>query len=70
MKMVQVEFERKVRTGIRHTTAWVDAMWKLKPGHSVIFDGEDGDRRWTCVRVGSIVMEYQEINSRWKVGGL
>ena len=54
----------------KHTTAWVDAMWKLKPGHSVIFDGEDGDRRWTCVRVGSIVMEYQEINSRWKVGGL
>jgi hypothetical protein len=71
--MVQVQFERKVNGGVRHTTAWVDASWRLKRGNVVTFDHEESlmnERRWTVVRVGKIEQEYAQINDKWRVGGL
>ena len=74
MKMVQIQFERRLKSGVkRHTTAWVDQSWRLKPGQAVEFE-DDADSlyevRWTVVSVGTIVQEYEEINRKWKVGGL
>lgn len=73
MKMVQVEFERKVRGGVRRTTAWVDQSWHLKPGKIVEFEDDEVKvftPRWTVVKVGTIVQEYREIYRKWNVGGL
>jgi hypothetical protein len=74
MKMVQVQFARKIGGWkTRHTTAWVDQSWRLKPGQFVTFTDDARllhDRRWKVVRVGTIVQEYQEINNTWRVGGL
>ena len=72
MKMVQVQFERRLKSGLkRHTTAWVEVGWRLKPGQQVTFTDDDDDSlRWTVVSVGTIVQEYADINRKWKVGGL
>ena len=70
MKMVQVQFERRLKTGVkRHTTAWVDASWNLKAGQWVEFEDQP-DIQWGVASVGTIVQEYEEINRKWKVGGL
>jgi hypothetical protein len=73
MKMVQVQFERKVRGGVRHTTAWVDKSWRLKPGNVVSFNDERhlvNAPKWTVVSIGTIVEEYESIHNKWHVGGL
>lgn len=70
MKMVQYQFERRLKNGSkRHTTAWVDKSWNLKPGNVVEFEDQP-DVRWTVVSVGKIVEEYEDIHRTWKVGGL
>jgi hypothetical protein len=70
MKMVQVQFERRLKSGVkRHTTAWVDGSWKLRPGKIVEFESQE-DVQWVVVSVGTIVQEYEEINRAWRVGGL
>ncbi len=70
MKMVQVQFERRLKNGVkRHTTAWVDQSWKLKPGKVVEFESQE-DVQWIVVSVGTIVEEYEDINRTWRVGGL
>ena len=68
MKMVQVEFQRKICKGICHTTAWVDSSWNLKEGQVVTFD--DDETQWEVAKVGTILQEYAEINRKWEVGGL
>jgi len=68
--MVQVQFERRLKSGVkRHTTAWVDQSWRLKPGQAVEFYAQE-DVQWVVASVGTIVQEYEEINRKWKVGGL
>jgi hypothetical protein len=70
MTVVQVEFERRLKSGVtRHTTAWVDASWRLKPGKVVSFESSE-DVQWVVVSVGTNVREYEEINRKWNVGGL
>jgi hypothetical protein len=70
MKMIQVEFERRGRGKVRHTTAWVAEHWKLKPGQLVMFADEVVSRTWQVAKVGTVVQEYHEIFKTWKVGGL
>ena len=70
MKMVQVQFERRLKSGVkRHTTAWVDASWRLRPGQVVEFEDQE-DVQWIVGSVGTMIQEYEEINRRWRVGGL
>jgi hypothetical protein len=66
MKCVQVDFQKRTvkSTGLTSTTAWIPVTERLKPGMVVSFVGYP-DRKWTVLRVGTIVQDHEQIEQKW-----
>lgn len=64
MEMKQIEVKRKDV----HRVVWTECDDLIKPGNCIRFKNED--KFWDIVNVFDTIIDKEEINRTWHVGGL